>query len=298
MSEIADRYDPTRVEPHWYAVWEERGYFHADAASPKKPYCIVIPPPNVTGSLHLGHALNNTLQDILIRWQADARLQRALDARHRPRRHRHPDRGRAPARARRARPAATSAARPSSSGSGQWKDEYGRTIIRQLKRLGRLLRLGARALHARRGPLARRCARPSSASTKRGSSTAATTWSTGARAARPRSPTSRSSARTQGTLTTSSTRRGYGPARPSPPRGRRPCSATPRWPCIRRTSATRSTWARPLEAALVEREHHARWSRTARSIPSSAPGSSRSPPAHDANDFEIGRRHDLPVIAA
>jgi len=69
MSEIADRYDPTRVEPHWYAVWEERGYFHADADSPKKPYCIVIPPPNVTGSLHLGHALNNTLQDILIRYK-------------------------------------------------------------------------------------------------------------------------------------------------------------------------------------------------------------------------------------
>src|SRR5882672_5030389 len=69
MSEIADRYDPTRVEPHWYAVWEERGYFHAEADSPKKPYCIVIPPPNVTGSLHLGHALNNTLQDILIRYK-------------------------------------------------------------------------------------------------------------------------------------------------------------------------------------------------------------------------------------
>src|SRR5689334_22894920 len=69
MSEIADRYDPTSVEPHWYAVWEERGYFHADAASPKKPYCIVIPPPNVTGALHLGHALNNTLQDILVRWR-------------------------------------------------------------------------------------------------------------------------------------------------------------------------------------------------------------------------------------
>ena len=69
MAEIADRYDPTRVEPHWYAVWEERGYFHALADSPKKPYCIVIPPPNVTGSLHLGHALNNTLQDILIRYK-------------------------------------------------------------------------------------------------------------------------------------------------------------------------------------------------------------------------------------
>src|SRR5438128_10463902 len=69
MTDIADRYDPGRVESHWYRVWEERGLFHADAASPKKPYCIVIPPPNVTGSLHWGHALNNTLQDILIRYK-------------------------------------------------------------------------------------------------------------------------------------------------------------------------------------------------------------------------------------
>src|SRR5262247_2699470 len=69
MADIADRYDPGRVESHWYHVWEERGLFHADAASPKKPYCIVIPPPNVTGSLHWGHALNNTLQDILIRYK-------------------------------------------------------------------------------------------------------------------------------------------------------------------------------------------------------------------------------------
>src|SRR5215470_13451617 len=69
MADIADRYDPGRVESHWYRVWEGRGLFHADAASPKKPYCIVIPPPNVTGSLHWGHALNNTLQDILIRYK-------------------------------------------------------------------------------------------------------------------------------------------------------------------------------------------------------------------------------------
>src|SRR5713226_2687365 len=69
MSEIADRYDPTRVEPHWYGIWEERGYFHADVDSPKKPYCIVIPPPNVTGTLHIGHAFTFTLQDILIRYK-------------------------------------------------------------------------------------------------------------------------------------------------------------------------------------------------------------------------------------
>jgi valyl-tRNA synthetase len=69
MSEIADRYDPTRVEPHWYGIWEERGYFHADADSPKKPYCIVIPPPNVTGTLHIGHAFTFTLQDVLVRYK-------------------------------------------------------------------------------------------------------------------------------------------------------------------------------------------------------------------------------------
>ena len=69
MAEIADRYDPTRVESRWYGVWEERGYFHAVARSRKTPYSIVIPPPNVTASLHMGHALDNTLQDILIRYK-------------------------------------------------------------------------------------------------------------------------------------------------------------------------------------------------------------------------------------
>jgi len=69
MSRIADRYDPTQVEERWYRLWQERGYFHADVPSSKKPYCIVIPPPNITGSLHMGHALDNTIQDILIRWK-------------------------------------------------------------------------------------------------------------------------------------------------------------------------------------------------------------------------------------
>ncbi len=67
MTAIAERYDPSQVEPRWYQIWETRGYFHPDPDSPRKPYSIVIPPPNVTGSLHMGHALNNTLQDVLIR---------------------------------------------------------------------------------------------------------------------------------------------------------------------------------------------------------------------------------------
>ena len=61
-------YDPAAVEKKWYATWEEKGYFHCEVDPSKKPFCIVIPPPNITGQLHMGHALDNTLQDILIRW--------------------------------------------------------------------------------------------------------------------------------------------------------------------------------------------------------------------------------------
>jgi valyl-tRNA synthetase len=135
MSEIADRYDPTRVEPRWYAVWEERGYFHADADSPKKPYCIVIPPPNITGSLHLGHALNNTLQDILIRYKrmdgynalwmpgtdhAGIATQYVVERQLEKEGKTKEDLGREAFIAR----------------VWQWKEESGGTIIRQLKRLG------------------------------------------------------------------------------------------------------------------------------------------------------------------
>jgi valyl-tRNA synthetase len=61
-------YDPSVTEAKWYAYWERLALFHADPALPGDPYCIVIPPPNVTGSLHMGHALNVTLQDVLIRY--------------------------------------------------------------------------------------------------------------------------------------------------------------------------------------------------------------------------------------
>jgi valyl-tRNA synthetase len=67
--ELAKGYEPHEVEKKWYAVWEDSGQFHAAATSARPPYSIVIPPPNVTGALHMGHALNNTLQDILCRWQ-------------------------------------------------------------------------------------------------------------------------------------------------------------------------------------------------------------------------------------
>jgi valyl-tRNA synthetase len=67
MTEIPDRYDPHETEARWYPLWEGRGYFRANPSGSGAAYSIVIPPPNVTGSLHMGHAVNNTLQDILIR---------------------------------------------------------------------------------------------------------------------------------------------------------------------------------------------------------------------------------------
>ena len=62
-------YDPKTVETKWYAWWEAQGFFHADPAHKGEPYCVMIPPPNVTGILHMGHALNNSIQDILVRWR-------------------------------------------------------------------------------------------------------------------------------------------------------------------------------------------------------------------------------------
>ncbi|HEX7712806.1 MAG TPA: valine--tRNA ligase [Bacillota bacterium] len=66
---LATVYEPQSVEEKWYQFWLEHHYFHAEVEHDRKPFCIVIPPPNVTGVLHLGHALDETLQDILIRWR-------------------------------------------------------------------------------------------------------------------------------------------------------------------------------------------------------------------------------------
>ena len=67
--ELAKTYDPNGIEDRIYKNWEEKRYFHAEVDETKKPFTIVIPPPNVTGILHLGHAMDNTMQDILIRWK-------------------------------------------------------------------------------------------------------------------------------------------------------------------------------------------------------------------------------------
>ena len=133
--QLTDRYEPKDTEAKWYPVWEERGYFRADPTKPGTAYSIVIPPPNVTGSLHMGHALNNTLQDILIRMKrmdgfntvwvpgtdhasiaVHVILERQLEAEGKTRY----DLGREAFLER----------------AWKWKSESGGTIIRQLRRLG------------------------------------------------------------------------------------------------------------------------------------------------------------------
>lgn len=64
---LPTKYTPSNTESKWYQYWMEQGMFHSEPDGNKEPYSIVIPPPNVTGVLHMGHMLNNTIQDILVR---------------------------------------------------------------------------------------------------------------------------------------------------------------------------------------------------------------------------------------
>ncbi|MBM4149848.1 MAG: valine--tRNA ligase, partial [Lentisphaerae bacterium] len=128
-------YDPKAVESRWYAKWVEAGLFHGRADAGGEPYCIVIPPPNVTGILHMGHALNNTIQDILARWRrmqgrnvvwlpgtdhAGIATQNVVERSLRAEGLTRQDLGREEFLKR----------------VWQWRDQYGSTIIGQLKRLG------------------------------------------------------------------------------------------------------------------------------------------------------------------
>ncbi len=128
-------YDPSETESKWYSVWESRGYFTSKIDPNKEPFTIVIPPPNVTGSLHMGHALNNTIQDVIVRrkrMQGQATLwlpgtdHAGIATQNKVEQHleaegltRH-DVGRDEFIKR----------------VWKWKEEYGATIINQLKRLG------------------------------------------------------------------------------------------------------------------------------------------------------------------
>ena len=69
MKELPSAYIARDVEKKWPELWDKSGVFHANPRSSKPPFCVMQPPPNVTGKLHMGHALDTTLQDILVRWK-------------------------------------------------------------------------------------------------------------------------------------------------------------------------------------------------------------------------------------
>ena len=107
--ELSKTYDPKDIEDRLYKKWEDNGYFHAEVDRSKKPFTIVMPPPNITGQLHMGHALDNTMQDILIRYKslkeqginrADLTREEFLDK------------------------------------CWEWRKEYGGRIVKQLRKLG------------------------------------------------------------------------------------------------------------------------------------------------------------------
>jgi len=133
--ELPKTYNPKDVEGRWYSFWEEKGYFTPTVREDTPPFVIAIPPPNVTGILHMGHGLNNTIQDILIRWyrmkgiptlwvpgtdHAGIATQNVVEKKlHRQHKTRH-DLGK----------------EKFVKEVWKWKEEHGSTIIRQLKRLG------------------------------------------------------------------------------------------------------------------------------------------------------------------
>ncbi len=84
MKELAKQYDPSQVEDRIYQFWLDGGYFHTKADPDKKPYTIVMPPPNVTGQLHMGHAVDEHHAGYPHPHQAYAGLRRAVGARYRP----------------------------------------------------------------------------------------------------------------------------------------------------------------------------------------------------------------------
>ncbi len=135
MNDLPTCYNPKESEDKWYSFWEENNFFAARVNPSKKPFCIVIPPPNITGILHMGHALNNTIQDILIRYHrmkgGEALWMPGTDH---------------------AGIATQNVVEKSIAKDGlkrqdlgrdkfiervwQWREQYGSTIIRQLKKLG------------------------------------------------------------------------------------------------------------------------------------------------------------------
>ena len=133
--QLAKTYDPKEIEDRLYQKWEDNGYFHAQVDRDKKPFTIVMPPPNITGKLHMGHALDNTMQDILIRYK---RMQ-GYEALWQP----GTDHAAIATEVKVTNMLKDKGIDKREIGREEflkhcweWRDEYGRTIINQLKKLG------------------------------------------------------------------------------------------------------------------------------------------------------------------
>ena len=291
--EAKTRYEPGQVEPAVLVRWLESGAFEAHADAPGEPYTIAIPPPNVTGALHMGHALNGSIQDVLIRlrrmqgcnalWlpgtdHAGIAVQNVVEkllAQEGKTRH---DLGR----------------EKFVEKVWEWKAEYGGDIREQLKRLGASLDWSARALHDGRRATPAPCSRPSCACTTRADlpRQAMINWC-------PRCHTALSDLEVDHKEVTTrfwhiATRcDGGGEVIVVATRGRRRCSATPPWRSTRTTSATATdrqdrdrcrSWSAQIPIVaddyVESRVRHRR---------------GEGHPAHDPNDYEIGRRHGLPI---
>ena len=154
--ELAKSFEPSLIEAKWYPLWESSGYFKPSMRPGAPPFCIQLPPPNVTGTLHMGHAFQQTLMDLMIRyhrmrgdntlWQVGTDhagiatqivVEQQLKAQGKSR-------------------ATTSGRAAFVERVWAWKEESGSAITRQMRRLGRLRRLVARALHDGRGIVGRR----------------------------------------------------------------------------------------------------------------------------------------------
>ena len=175
MPAVDSLYRPELVEERWQRTWEQEGLFEAHPAEDRESYAIAVPPPNVTGALHMGHAFNGTLQDILIRWQrmrgcntlwqpgydhAGIATQNVVErelAKEGSTRH---DLGREAFVER----------------VWAWLEEYGGIIMGQYRRLGRVARLPARAIHDGRRVRSRRHEASSCISTRGAGSTGTTAW--------------------------------------------------------------------------------------------------------------------------
>ena len=284
------QYAPAEVEGKLYEHWVSAGYFEADAKSDKPPHTIVIPPPNVTSVLHIGHALDVTLQDSITRrkrmqgfealWlpgtdHAGIATQNAVEkqlAKEGLSRH---DLGREAFVKR----------------TWEWKEEKGSAILNQIRKLGASVDWTRERFTFDAG-----LSRSVLTIFKR-------LYDDGLiyRAERiinwcPRCLTALSDAEVEhhdddGELV--SIRYGEGDRRRSSwrPPAPRPCSATRPWPCTRRTSATGTWWAPPWSCRSPAGASRS-WP-TTHVDPEFGTGAVKVTPAHDPNDFEIGQRHGL-----